>query len=100
MKPKVPYTNDGGPPQTRGAYMRLERREKNILLMKEKEVSATWNKFESVFDKFMQNNSFERDQELLQRLGELMKQFRKERDSYLATKTRVEKTIIGQMKEK
>jgi hypothetical protein len=98
MTKKVPYTNDGGPPsKSRGSYMRLERREKNILLVKENALSATWTKLESIFDKFMANTTPQRDQELCGRFCELMKQFRKERNSYLKQQVRVNATIDAQM---
>jgi len=96
---KVPYTSDGVGVKTRGSYMRIERRELNILVMKEKALKETWRKVESIFDKLVLNNTAERDQELLERFGELMKQFRKERDSYLETKARVEKAIEGQKRK-
>ena len=93
---KFPYTNDGGGVKTRGSYMRLERRELNILSMKDKELTALCRKVETVFDKLMQHNTPERDADLLERFGELVKQFREKRASYLETKARVEKAIEGQ----
>jgi len=97
---KVPYTNDGAPPPTRGAYMRLERREKNILVMQEQALRATWRTLESLFDKFMACGEPDKDTDLLERFSEVMKQFRKERDAYLVTQTRVEKTIDGQIRRR
>ena len=93
---KVPYTNDGGGVKTRGSYMRLERRELNILQTKAKSLAIIWSKIEAIFDKMMQQNTQERDQDLLERFGELIKQFRKERESYLETQTRVDTAIEKQ----
>jgi len=100
MKNKIPYTNDGGGVKTRGSYMRLERRELNILSMKKKALTATWRKIETIFDKLVQNNTPERDRDLLERFGELMKQFREERRSYLETKIRLDKAIEKQKIER